>query len=123
MAPRYRVFVGDNFHHDDPGERPYEQGAYNTLDEALAVCRRIVDESLEGLAVTNMSAEALYRRYTMFGDDPFVVEDAYRGGALPFSAWSYAKERCGEICRGGMCANLLSTRFSIISSASSSLSW
>jgi hypothetical protein len=36
-----------------------------------------------------MSAEHLYRRYVMFGPDPF--------GVFEFSAWAYAKERCEVI--------------------------
>lgn len=41
-----------------------------------------------------MSAEALYRSYTMFGDDPYIITDEE---GVPFSAWEYAKARASEI--------------------------
>ena len=42
-----------------------------------------------------MTAEELYEAYTTFGDDPSIVP------SLPdaqFSAWTYARQRCAEIC-------------------------
>src|ERR1700738_1405621 len=44
--PRYKVIVDDNFHYQDPHERR-EQGVYETVEEALAVCRGLVDKSLK----------------------------------------------------------------------------
>ena len=90
----YRVEVDDNYHYQDADER-YGAGEFETLDEAVAACRRMVDESLRHLHESGMSAEELWQRYTMFGEDPFVV-----GGKepVPFSAWTYAKERCSAIC-------------------------
>jgi hypothetical protein len=42
--PRYKVIVDDTFHYQDPHERR-EQGVYETVEEALAVCRGLVDKS------------------------------------------------------------------------------
>jgi len=42
--PRYKVVVDDNFHYQDPNERR-EQGVYETVEEALVVCRGLVDKS------------------------------------------------------------------------------
>ena len=53
---RYKVLVDDNFHYQDPGERR-EHGAYDTLEEALAACREIVDRSLEEERRPGISAE------------------------------------------------------------------
>jgi len=95
--PRYRVMVDENFHYQDVDERR-EQGIYKSVDEALAVCRGIVDQSLQEEYRPGISAEALYGRYTSFGDDPFIeVLDGADDRAM-FSAWSYAKEHCRVIC-------------------------
>ena len=95
--PRYKVVVDDNFHYQDSEERR-EQGIYETVEEAIAACRGIVDQSLEEERRPGISAEALYDRYMSFGDDPsIVVLDGTDDGAA-FSAWSYAKERCRAIC-------------------------
>jgi hypothetical protein len=71
----------------------------HTADEALAVCRRLVDLSLEEGFKPGISADELYRYYRSFGDDPFVVAEGDVGEAIKFSAWTYAKARCEEICR------------------------
>ena len=95
--PRYKVMVWDNFHYQDSDER-WEQGIYKTLEEAIAACRGIVDQSLAEECRPGISAEDLYDRYTSFGDDPsIVVLDGMDDGAT-FSAWSYAKERCRVLC-------------------------
>jgi hypothetical protein len=95
--PRYRVMVDDNFHYQDSDER-LAQGTYETVEEALAACRRLVDRSLEEEYKPGMSAEALHDRYTSFGDDPFIVVLDGADDRAAFSAWSYAKERCRAIC-------------------------
>ncbi|HXW42002.1 MAG TPA: hypothetical protein VEK75_12410 [Xanthobacteraceae bacterium] len=95
--PRYRVLVDDNFHYQDGDRR--EQGAYDTLDEALAACREIVVASLAREYRPGLSAEALYDRYVSFGDDPFIVAPDGADERAKFSAWRYAKERCRAICR------------------------
>ena len=96
--PRYRVMVDDNFHYQDSDER-WEQGSYETAEEALEACRSIVDRSLQEEYEAGISAEALYVRYVRFGDDPFIVVVDGADGSVAFSAWNYAKERCRLICR------------------------
>ena len=63
-------------------------GEFDNPDEAIAVCKQIVDECLEHMLKPGMTAEALFDLYATFGEDPFVVP------AHAFSAWDYAKERC-----------------------------
>ena len=93
----FQVLIDDNFHYQD--EEAREKGpSYATLDEAVAECRRIVEESLTLLHKEGMSADALYSAYTSFGEDPFVVPT---GDAARFSAWDYARARCTAICGGG----------------------
>jgi hypothetical protein len=89
----YRVLVDDNFHFMDEDER-YTHGEYESLAEAIAACKKIVDDCLNGEYKPGMTAEALYLNYEMFGDDPWISG----GDGVPFSAWDYAKRRCAEIC-------------------------
>src|SRR3989344_4643828 len=92
----FKVYVDDNFHYMDESER-YEQGEYETYDEAVAVCKKIVDEYLISAHKDQMTADELYESYKSFGEDPFIVPADEK---TRFSAWKYAKERCKELCDG-----------------------
>jgi len=91
----YQVLVDDNFHYMDQDER-YTLGQFDNLDEAIAACKRIVDEFLIHSYKPGMTAEELYQGYVGFGEDPFIVGP---GATREFSAWAYAKTRCVEIAR------------------------
>jgi hypothetical protein len=98
--PSYKVMVDDNFHYMDEDKRSTGP-AFATAEEALDACRRLVDRSLlHQYRQGGVTAEALYDRYTDFGDDPFVVA---LGGApkLEFSAWTYTKQRAAELTAPG----------------------
>ncbi len=89
QPPRvWTVFVDDNFHYQDESER-YELGKFESYEEALAECRKIVDRFLEGHSAD--SADALYELYVSFGEDPYIIGPD-KGD--DFSAWRYAKQRC-----------------------------
>lgn len=90
----FKVLVDDNAHYQDEDER-YELGSFATRDEALAACRRIVDQYLAETHRPGMSATALFQAYKDWGEDPFIVPDE---GPGHFSAWCYAQARCQEIC-------------------------
>lgn len=93
----YRVLVDDNFHYQDERER-YAAGEFKTCEQAVARCRKIVDRSLRDLFKAGMTAEELFRQYTLFGEDPWISADT---GDVEFSARTYAQEKCAEICSGG----------------------
>jgi hypothetical protein len=93
----YKVFIDDNFHYMDESER-YELGEFPTLDAAIAASRKIVDEYLLSAYKPGMTAHALYRSYTSFGEDPFIVAVSSNETGVLFSAWDYAKSRCDELC-------------------------
>jgi len=94
----FRVLVDDNFRSIDQSRR-YAAGEYATGAEALAVCRETVDRFLRHEYVEGMAASALYFRYIMFGEDPFIVEPPESAEPLDcFSAWDYARMRCMEMC-------------------------
>jgi hypothetical protein len=82
-----KVFVDDHFHYQDEDHR-YEHGEFENPDEAVAVCKQIVDGCLEHMLKPGMTADALFQLYAMFGEDPFVIP------GNGFYAWDYAKERC-----------------------------
>lgn len=92
----YTVVVDDNFHYMDADER-YIHGTFATLDEAIAACRRIVDEFLADAIEKSpgAGAEGLYSTYVSFGEDPWIQST---DGGVPFSAWDYAKLRCADLC-------------------------
>jgi hypothetical protein len=97
--PRYKVLVDDNFHYQDADERG-DAGTYDSLEQALAACRAIVDRSLAHEHRPGISAQDLYDRYTSFGEDPYIQAIDGADAGATFSAWAYAKERCSALCGG-----------------------
>jgi hypothetical protein len=93
LMTRYTVLIDDNYHYMDKDAR-VRHGEFDSVETAVAACRTIVDDWLKANYEPGISAEGLYTAYTTFGDDPWV------SGAtnVNFSAWTYAKERCREIC-------------------------
>ncbi|QKC82617.1 hypothetical protein EB232_14240 [Mesorhizobium sp. NZP2077] len=94
----YQVFVDDNFHYRDESHR-YLDGQFATYDEAVAHCRAIVDGDLENAFKPGATAEERFATYSLFGLDPFIKTPPERRVDPPFSAWDYAKERCGLLPR------------------------
>ncbi|MDA1208402.1 MAG: hypothetical protein O2904_00010 [bacterium] len=87
----FTVMVDDFFHYQDRSER-YKQGEYDTLEEAIAVCKKIVDSFIP----SSLEADALrvaFQEYSMFGEDPFIE------GSSAFSASKYANQRYKELNR------------------------
>jgi hypothetical protein len=89
----YKVMVDDNFHYMDEDER-YELGIFGTAEEAVAACKRIVDEYLMSAYKTGIAEEELLEGYKSFGQDPFIVAIDQSDKAVHFSSWDYAKEQC-----------------------------
>lgn len=89
---KYAVYVDDNFHYMDPDER-YKAGEYETLEEAIKVCEKIVDESLEEFYVPGMSNSELTSQYCFFGEDPWISGP----GNIPFHGRDYARERADKL--------------------------
>ncbi|MGA8368188.1 MAG: hypothetical protein WB716_12805, partial [Candidatus Acidiferrales bacterium] len=70
---------------------------FETLEAAIEACKKIVDNCLAHAYTPGASAEKLYEHYVAFGEDPWIVGTQ----GVPFSAWTYAKQRCVEICAAG----------------------
>lgn len=77
----------------DESER-YKFGEFNTKEEAIAQCKKIVDEFFEPHINDKLSFKELWQGYTMFGEDPYIVTE---DKSCHFSAWDYAKQRCNEL--------------------------
>ena len=89
---KYTVKVDDNFHYGDESER-YILGEFDTREEALIACKKIVDDYFERIEKGKHSFKELWEGYMLYGEDPFISGD---DNATRFSAWDYAKERCRE---------------------------
>jgi hypothetical protein len=90
----YTVFVDDNFHYMDESER-YKLGEFPTYAEAVAACKRLVEEYLLENPKPDETPAEKYAAYVSFGPDPFIVTDDPEVKTAKFSAWDYAKSRCG----------------------------
>jgi hypothetical protein len=98
-STEFTVHIDDNFRPYDSSDR-ITGPTFSTFEEAVAECKRIVDRNLRWLRLGTKDPndpEELYRRYTGFGDDPFIKTDGPDGPS--FSAWEYAKERCKKIVK------------------------
>jgi len=98
---QYSVMIDDNFHFMNEDERVH-CGTFSTAEEAVATCRKIVDDWLESHKKPGMTANELYDLYTAFGEDPFVFptdrDTAVAQGKWKFGAWAYAKKRAKVLC-------------------------
>lgn len=93
-SPRlpFVVRVADNYAFNDPDA--YTHGEFASYGEALAAAKKIVNESLRDFFAPEISADDLYRRYTAFGDDPYILGDT---DAPRFSAWEYARRQADRM--------------------------
>jgi|SRR5579864_2320858 len=89
----YKVVIDDNYHYMDESER-FTHGEFEDLQAAIEACKKIVEESLRDAYTPGMSAAELFHGYVGFGQDPWISG----GEGVPFSAWTYARQRCDEIC-------------------------
>jgi hypothetical protein len=90
---KYKVLIDDNFHFMDEEHR-YEHGTFGTADEAIAACKRIVDNELTYMLKPHMTADDLYGLWVMFAEDPYVIPLNRTDARVHFAACDYAKEQC-----------------------------
>jgi hypothetical protein len=70
----YTVFTEENEHYMDRSARRW-YGEYETLGEAVAAARQIVNADLESMYHPGMSAKTLFQSYTHYGTDAYVVPE------------------------------------------------
>jgi len=92
---KYKVFVDDNFHYMDDSHR-YKLGEYDTLEKAIAACKKIVNEFLYENYKPGMTDDELSAAYGLYGEDPYIVGAEEK---VPFSARDYASKKAGMICK------------------------
>lgn len=90
---KYTV-VDHNFHIGEEEER-YKLGEYDSCQEAVEACKKIVDEFLNTGYKEGMSFKELWEGYMMFGENPFIqgvtLIAVSQPGATPSSVtWSSA---------------------------------
>jgi hypothetical protein len=91
---QFTVRIRENSHYMDESQA-YDHGTFASYAEAETACCKIVDDFLTGNRKPGIGAEALFRLYTTFGEDPSI--DAAGPNGERFSAWDYARTRCGEL--------------------------
>ena len=92
---KYHVYVDDNFHYMDESER-YLAGVYDDCEAAVKKCIEIVEGSLADQYEQGMGADELLKKYTFFGEDPWISGP---DDQCKFSAREYAERRAEEICK------------------------
>lgn len=91
----FTVRIRENSHDMDESEA-YGHGTFATYAEGETACRNIVDDYLAGARRPGISAEDLFRSYTMFGEDPAV--DAPPGPAESVSRLGTTRGRSAGRC-------------------------
>ncbi|MGF6904568.1 hypothetical protein [Paraburkholderia sp. GAS348] len=91
------LYIDDNYHYQNEEHRAGPIG-FDDMKMALAEARRLVDDFLAEARQPQMTASELFAQFKMFGPDPWIVPPDDDGPTVPFSAWNYARERCGAIC-------------------------
>jgi len=92
MNEKYKVFVDDNYHYMDEGER-YPVGSFKSLAEACEKCEELTIKSLKHLYEQGMTPDKLRAQWALFGEDPFI-----RGAdeSVPFSARKFINTQLCE---------------------------
>jgi hypothetical protein len=88
----FTVHVQDNY--DSDGN--YKVGPLNSYEEALTLCKKIVDEYLTRCFAEEPpdSAEKIMKEFWSWGEAPLI--SPIPDGVTSFSAQTYMEERCQE---------------------------
>lgn len=90
---KYELYVDDNSYFDDDDR--YKAGEYETIGDAIAAAKNIVDDFLETVRRKwpDITSEELFGKYQRSGEDPWIHPNHSN-----YNSWDYAKRRCREIC-------------------------
>ncbi len=92
----FTVMVDDNYHYMD-GDSRYTAGMFDTWEEAVALAKKIVDETISPAINDGLSPEDAIMSYRHFGEDPWIIGN----GAVPkgehFSVCGYAEMRAFQL--------------------------
>ena len=90
----YKVIVDENFHFMDEDES-CTAAEYTSAEEAGVHCKKIIDDYLDRVHKSGMSANDLWRSWSGFGESPRI------SGPAEFSVVEYTKQPCEVLCAGG----------------------
>lgn len=77
-------------------------GEYESLDDAIAAAKLVVDQFLNYAYSDGIAAGVLYVKYQNNGRVPFIFVDGDNTlNVSGFNHIDYAKRRCEELCAGG----------------------
>jgi hypothetical protein len=105
MLLKYELYVDDNYYYMDDDER-YKAGEFDTIDEAVAAAKKIVDDFLLSIYKKrpDITAKELYDKYKKSGEDPWIHPNYTN-----YNSWDYAEARCIEICQTPTPAHIATT--------------
>jgi hypothetical protein len=87
--------------HTEPDTRVRRIGEYESLPEAIAAAKRLVDGYLRREYRPGMEPRTLLSRYQEQGEHPYIFRDDDATFNVPgFNHLHYATTRTGDICRG-----------------------
>jgi len=94
-------FVEGVSKHQEPEPDVRRIGEYETLEEAIAVAQKTIEQFLRGEFKRGMSAKTLYALYEERGEHIFIFQDEAGTFNVPgFEHAHYAKALAAEICGG-----------------------
>ena len=94
-------FVEGVTRHNQPDQQVRRVGEYETVEEAITVAKKGVEQSLRREFKRGMEAGKLYSLYEARGEHVFIFQDKANTLNVPgFDHHEYAKSRAEEICRG-----------------------
>ena len=70
----------------------YIHGTFATYEEALHTAKKIVEDHIISNYKPGMSPSEMSANYTMFGEDPIIINQFRQDDERKFSAWAYARE-------------------------------
>lgn len=74
-------------------------GEYGTLEGAIEASKRVIDEFLQGVLESEMTAADLFSLYSDCGEVPIIFDDGDKTlNVSGFNHYSYAMNRCGVMC-------------------------
>jgi hypothetical protein len=94
------VYIVEVLSRNDAGDAVRHIGKFDTLEEATAAARQVVDEAVRGVYTDGMTPKELFARYVQTGVIPciFLDHDANTFNQRTFNHFKFALQRCADLC-------------------------
>lgn len=94
-------FVEGVSRHNQPQQQVRRVGEYETVEEAITVAKKAIEQFLRREFKRGMDAGKLFSLYEARGEHMFIFQDKANTLNVPgFEHRTYAMSRAEEICRG-----------------------